>query len=105
MLNTAVGYSIFLLALSIGLHYSLAIAVSTIMGALFNFKSTGVLVFQSSDKSRIFRFILVYFVLYALNTAGVAMLSEFGLQAWLAGLLLTPPLALFSYYLNSHFVF
>ncbi|AZY50842.1 GtrA family protein [Bordetella avium] len=105
MLNTAVGYSIFLLGLYIGWHYSIAIAVATVLGTLFNFKSTGVLVFRSHDNSRIFRFIAVYCVIYSLNVAGVALLLQFGLKEWSAGLLLLLPLALVSYYLNSRYVF
>lgn len=105
ILNTAVGYSIFLIALWIGLHYSVAIAVATVLGTLFNFKSTGTMVFRSHDSSRLFRFIIVYCVVYSLNVAGVAALRQFGFQEWLAGLLLLLPLALVSYFLNSRYVF
>jgi putative flippase GtrA len=105
MLNTAVGYSIFLIGLQTGLHYSVAIAVATVLGTLFNFKSTGAIVFRSHDNSRLFRFIIVYCVIYFLNVAGVAALLQFDLQEWLAGLLLLLPLALVSYYLNSRYVF
>jgi len=104
-LNTIVGYIIFLLVLWVGLHYSIAIAVSSILGTLFNFKSTGILVFQSRGHSQLLRFIMVYGLLYALNVAGMTALLRFGLQAWLAGLLLVLPLALLSYYLNSRYVF
>lgn len=105
VLNTAVGYSIFLIALWADLHYSLAIAVATVLGTLFNFKSTGTMVFRSRDNSRLFRFIIVYGLIYLLNLAGVALLLQFGLQEWLAGLCLLMPLALVSYLLNSRYVF
>lgn len=105
ILNTAVGYTIFLIGLQIGLHYSIAIAIATVLGTLFNFKSTGAMVFRSHDNSRLFHFIIVYCVIYFLNVAGVATLLLFGLQEWLAGLLLLLPLALVSYFLNSRYVF
>ncbi|MGC7556563.1 GtrA family protein, partial [Pandoraea pneumonica] len=38
-LNTLFGYGVFAVCLWIGLHYSLAIAISTVLGTLFNFKS------------------------------------------------------------------
>jgi len=105
VLNTAVGYSLFLIALWAGLHYSAAIALATILGTLFNFKSTGVIVFQSHDHARLLRFVMVYGLVYAVNVVGVATLLQFGLQAWFAGLLLLLPLALLSYVLNSRYVF
>lgn len=105
VLNTAVGYSIFLIALWIGLHYSAAIAVATVLGTLFNFKSTGTMVFRSRDNSRLFRFIMVYGMIYLLNVAGIAALLQFGFQEWFAGLCLLLPLALVSYILNSRYVF
>lgn len=105
MLNTTVGYSILLIGLQTGLHYSVAIAVATVLGTLFNFKSTGASVFRSHDNSRLFRFIIVYCVIYFLNVAGVAALLQFDLQEWLASLLILLPLALVSYYLNSRYVF
>ena len=105
VLNTGVGYSIFLIALWMGLHYSAAIAMATVLGTLFNFKSTGTIVFQSRDNSRLIRFIMVYGIIYLLNVAGVAALLQFGFQEWLAGLCLLLPLAVVSYILNSRYVF
>lgn len=105
VLNTAVGYSIFLIGLQSGLHYSVAIAVATVLGTLFNFKSTGALVFRSRDNSRLVRFVIVYCIIYVCNVAGVAALIRLGFPEWFAGLLLLLPLALVSFYLNSRFVF
>lgn len=104
-LNTAVGYSIFVVCLWAGLHYSASIAIATVLGTLFNFKSTGNLVFESSDNSRLYRFLAAYFVVYVINVAGVGMLVLFGVPEWLAGLTLLLPLALLSYILTSRYVF
>ena len=52
-LNTAVGYGLFVLFLWLGLHYALAAAFATVLGVLFNFKSTGGLVFKSKDNTRL----------------------------------------------------
>jgi putative flippase GtrA len=104
-LNTVVGYSIYVLCLWAGLHYSAAIAVATVLGTLFNFKSTGSLVFRSHDNSLLIRFIAMYCAVYAVNLIGVGVLLQFGLAEWLSGLLLLLPLALLSYVLNSRFVF
>lgn len=105
VLNTTVGYTIFFIALKVGLQYPIAIAVSTILGVLFNFKSIGILVFSTSGYSQIMRFISVYSLIYIFNVLGVAALIKFNLSEWLAGLILICPLALLSYILNSRFVF
>lgn len=105
LLNTLVGYSIFFVCLQIGLHYSIAIATATLLGALFNFKSIGVVVFRSNDNSKLIRFVIVYSLIYFINVAGMKVLLEIGFQGWFAGLLLLLPLALISYILNSRYVF
>jgi putative flippase GtrA len=105
VLNTAFGYSVFIICLWAGLHYSAAIAFATVLGTLFNFKSIGALVFRSHDNSRLFRFVGVYCVVYVVNVLGVGILLRFGVVEWLGGLILLLPLALLSYSLNSRYVF
>ena len=104
-LNTIVGYAIYAGCLWFGVYYGAAIAVSTILGALFNFKSTSALVFHSTDNRRFGRFILIYGLLYALNVTGVAFLLRLGFDAYEAGLVLIFPLAMASYLLQSRLVF
>jgi putative flippase GtrA len=104
-LNTLFGYGVFALMLWFGLHYSASSAIATVMGILFNFKSTGRLVFKSSGNSRIARFILVYIIVYGVNVASLALLLRVGIGAYAGGLLLILPLALLAYSLNANFVF
>ena len=104
-LNTFVGYGIYALCLWLGMHYAASIAVSVTLGTFFNFKSTGVLVFQSKANHRIYRFLVVYVIVYTLNVAGVALLLPLGLDAYEAGLTMLLPLALISYQLQSRLVF
>ncbi|TKC91820.1 GtrA family protein [Trinickia terrae] len=104
-LNTLFGYAVFTLMIWAGCHYSLAIAGSTVLGTLFNFKSTGALVFKSHDNSRIVRFLAVYGVVYCVNVLGVALLIRSGLNAYYSGMIMILPLALLAYRLNSQFVF
>lgn len=103
--NTLFGYSVFMLMLWAGFHYSLAIAGSTILGILFNFKSTGVLVFKSHDNSQISRFVIVYALSYCLNVACVGLLIRCGINVYYSGAIMILPLALLTYRLNSQFVF
>lgn len=104
-LNTAVGYGLFVLFLWLGLHYALAAAFATVLGVLFNFKSTGGIVFKSKDNARLPWFVGVYVVVYLINVAGLALLQRTGTPPWLGGLLLILPCAMVSYFLNSRLVF
>lgn len=104
-INTLFGYGVYATALWVGAHYSLAIAISTVLGTLFNFKSTGTLVFRSSDNSRLMRFVLVYALLYVANLAAVALALRLGFNAYQSGLLMALPLAFLAFMLNSRYVF
>ncbi|WP_010494530.1 GtrA family protein [Paenibacillus elgii] len=104
-LNTAFGYSIFALFIFVGLHYSLASLFSTIIGILFNFKSTGILVFNSKKNSLIYKFIAVYGIVYLINVSLLKILSLFITNVYFSGAIILLPLAVLSYILNKKFVF
>jgi len=104
-LNTLFGYGVFALLLWLGLHFSLAAFLSTLAGVLFNFRTTGKLVFGSHDWSLIFRFLLVYSILYLCNVAGIWLLEQIGIPAMLGGALLLLPMAVLGYLLNKTLVF
>jgi putative flippase GtrA len=104
-LNAAFGYSTFILALWLGLHYTLATAVCTVLGTLFNFKSIGALVFKNKDNRLLLRFLIVSGIIYAINVLALAGMLRIGIPEWLGGLILILPGAGLSYYLNSRFVF
>jgi len=106
ILNTMVGYGLFALFIFIGLHYSLAVLFSTILGVLFNFKSIGRLVFNTKNNKKIYHFIGVYTFLYLLNVSGLWGLSSIGIEdMYVAGAVLLAPLAIMSFILNRKFVF
>lgn len=104
-INTIFGYSVFALLIYVGLHYALASLLSTVLGVLFNFKTTGTLVFRNKDNSLIFRFFGVYGVVYVCNVLLLKFLGGSGLNMYWAGALVIAPLALLSFVLNKLFVF
>lgn len=104
-LNTAFGYGCFTLLVLLGLHYSLALLLGTVLGVLFNFKTTGSLVFGSRDNRLLFRFVGTYAIIYCCNLAAMAMLVRTGLSPQLAGALLLLPMALLAFVLNRQLVF
>lgn len=104
--NTAFSYVIYALLVLIGLHYSLATLISTILGIIFNFFTTGRIVFRNMDNRRIIRFILVYALTYLVNVLFLKWLVDgLSMDKLLAGALVTLPVALLSYYLNSIWTF
>jgi putative flippase GtrA len=105
VINTIFGYLVFALSIYGGVHYSIAIIISNIAGTLFNFKTTGVLVFESHDNGLISKFFGVYIIIYFLNLAGLVTLHHAVVSRYIEQAILALPLALVSFYLNRRFVF
>lgn len=105
LLNTAFGYCVYAVMLWVGLNYAAAAAVGTVLGVLFNFKTTGSLVFRSNDNRLILRFVGVYTLVYMTNVAGLASLTIMGLSAYIAGLVMLLPAAMLAFLLNKKWVF
>lgn len=105
VINTIFGYGLFSLFIWLGLHYSIAIGLATILGVLFNFKTIGGLVFASHDNAKIFKFMMVYAIVYMVNVVGMYAMLKIESNAYISGAVLLLPLAVLSYILNSKFVF
>ena len=103
--NTLFGYGAYALLLFAGLHYATAAFLGTIAGVLFNFLTTGGLVFGALSPARLARFVGVYAVTYVVNVGLLAWLTRAGLDAYVAGALLLLPMAVVSYLLMRTFVF
>ena len=105
VVNTIFGYSIYALFIFAGLHYTLAALLSTILGVLFNFKTTGVFVFKNKRNILIFKFIGVYSFLYLINIAFLKVFNMLQMNMYLAGAILIVPSAILSFILNKKLVF
>lgn len=106
VLNTAFAYVMYAAFLFVGCHYALAALLSNILGILFNFKTIGGLVFGNKNNRLIFKFFGVYAVGYLANVGGLTLLNAAGLSnMYAAGLILTLPVALLTFWLNKTFVF
>lgn len=105
VVNTFFGYSIFSLFIYLGLHYIAAAFLATCCGILFNFNTTGKIVFKNANHELIYRFVGVYAMLYIINVMLLWLLHFFTRNMYLAGLIATGLLVLISYNANKHFVF
>jgi putative flippase GtrA len=104
-LNALFGYSCYALLLYVGLDYPEALLLATILGVLFNFKTTGALVFKSHDNRLIFRFLLTYGIVYTVNILSIKIFGSMGVNAYYSGAILIFPMAVLAYILNRRFVF
>ena len=105
IINALFGYGCFALFLYVGLHYTLALLLATVFGVIFNFKSTGALVFGSHDNRLVFRFSGLYALIYFVNIVGIKALSHVGVAPYIGGAFLILPMAISTYILNKRFVF
>lgn len=105
VLNTAFGYGLFVLLIWLGLPHPYAMGIGTIIGVLFNFQTTGKLVFSGAHWRLLARFVSAYVLIYLLNLGGVALLLGWGLNVYLAGALLLLPMAGVSFVTLRLFVF
>ncbi|MES2412915.1 MAG: GtrA family protein [Pseudomonadota bacterium] len=104
-INTAVGYSLFALLVFAGLAYPVAIALATVGGVIWNFYSTRTAVFGNARNPSFLRFAAIYFLVYLINVAAVAVLLKLGFNVYLANAFIILPLAFVTYGLQRHYVF
>ena len=104
-INTLFGYSVFAIFTLLKFHYGISLLIGTICGVLFNFNTTGRIVFNSKDGSLIFRFFLVYGITYGINYAGLWLFERIRIGPLIAGAILILPVAVIAYYLNKYLVF
>ena len=99
------GYALYALLLYMNFHYALASLLGTVCCILFNFKTTGTIVFENNNNRLLFKFIAVYCVTYDINVGCLKIFSLYGVNMYVAGLILVIPVALLSYTLLKNFVF
>ena len=104
-INTAFSYSVYALCIFLKFHFTVASLISTVLGVLFNFKTTGTIVFKNSDNKLIFKFISVYVVTYFANICGLKIFDIFHFNMYYAGLIMVFPIAVLSFVLMKKFVF
>lgn len=106
VLNTAFGYSIFSLLVYCKWHYTLAALGSSVAGVVFNYFTTGRIVFKNKDFSQFFRFGLVYVGLYVLNVLLLRVLQiTVSDNLYISGLISAAGLSLVSFAVNKQWVF
>ncbi len=104
-LNTAFGYSVYALFVTLHASHNVALTIQYILGVLWNFKTTGVIVFKNHDNTRIVRFFLSYVVTYSINLVCLNLLVNFGVGKYLSQAIMVLPMAVLSFIIFKTFVF
>ncbi len=104
-MNTAFGYFVYSILIFIDFSYQIAIALSTILGIIFNYHSISRLVFRYKSKNRILRFIFSYLLIYIININGVSFFYSNGINLYLSFLMIFLPTSLINYLVMRYFVF
>lgn len=104
-LNTCFGYGIYALMLFIGVAYPIASLISTVLGIIFNFKTTGLIVFKNRKNGLIIKFFLVYLINYIAGLGLLYVMKTIGINLYLAGFIGIIILVYPTYLLNKKFVF
>lgn len=105
ILNTIFGYGLWALLIYIGLHYALAVVLSTILSVLFNFKTTGYLVFKNKDNKLLWKFVHIYILTTCLSILGLKCATIANINLYLAGFFLTGIMAIISFLMQKYYVF
>ena len=105
VLNTAFGYVIYLVGLYLGLSAGVALAAATTIGALFNYATTGRLVFKQAGLGKLLPFLVAYLLIYLVNLGALHGLIALGATALWAQAVLLPVVAVGSFVVFKYFVF
>ena len=105
ILNTIFGYSAFAGLFILTNQRNGSLIVATILGILFNFFTTGRIVFGNKTWRTLLPFILAYGVALGLNLMALSVLVRLGVATLIAQAISLPLVVVVSYLINARFVF
>ncbi len=103
-LNTLFGYALYAFFVAIGLKANLALFFQYILGILWNFKTTGTIVFKNNNNRLIFKFFLSYIFTFTINSFALNFLIKY-LNEYIAQAVLVLPVAVISFLIFKFWVF
>jgi putative flippase GtrA len=104
-INTLVGYSLFAAFLMSGMASGFALITAAVLGTIFNFASTGRVVFKSSTAVLLPRFVIFYAGQCIVNLALLQTLENIGIPSLVAQAILVPFIAVLTFFGLRQFVF
>jgi putative flippase GtrA len=104
-INSLFGYLVFSIFILLKINKAIALLIATILGVLFNFFTTGRIVFKNKDPRLLIKFFGVYGVTYLINLFFLELFNGHQINILIAQAILMFPIALLSYFLNRTLVF
>jgi len=104
-INTIFYYAIYSALIYIDIDYKLSVLIATMIGVFFSFKTFGKYVFNNSDKMLLYKFFLVYIILYISNILLISIMQSKLHNYYISGLIATVCCAVLSFILNKWYVF
>jgi putative flippase GtrA len=104
-LNTGFGYAIFALLYVATSSHRFALVTATIAGVVFNFFTTGRLVFASRNARRFVPFVAGYVIALGINFVLLEILLRLGIDPLLGQIISLPIVVLATYAINARLVF
>ena len=105
MLNTVFGYSAFALLFVVTQNRNASLIAATVLGTLFNFFTTGRIVFGNRTWRTLLPFVLAYGVALVLNLLVLNLLVALKVGTLVAQAVSLPVVVVISYLINARFVF
>ena len=105
LVNSVFGFLVYSLTIQLFAQVWLGLVAGICAGITFNFFTTGGYVFRDKSRQRIPRFVASYTLIFTLNYALLSLLMPMLSGPIVAQAVLTPFIALFSYFLLARFVF
>ena len=105
ILNTIFGYALYAILMVLGLHSALSLAIATICGVAFNYKTSGLMVFHGPSNGKLIKFLIGYLFVYCVNVICISVLFNFGMSEYLSGAVMQLPAAVMTFLIQKKWVF
>ena len=103
-INTVFSYCLYAFFVMIGLVANLALFFQYVIGVLWNFKTTGTLVFKNKNNKLLFKFVGCYIFTFLINSVLLKILINY-INDYFAQAILILPIAFLSFLILKFWVF
>ena len=104
-INTAFNYSVYALCIFAGLGHVIAATCAFAVGMVFNFKTHGKFVFKTRNKNSFYLYVVSWVGIYIVNVTVLDLMVRNGVDSYLAGALMIPPMAVLAFLVLRFIVF